>query len=171
MRRLDRVGAGARKVVGGGVRVITNVVTKGIAAAAPVGPTRKVKGRQISGGGLGYSIGGRQKKSGGEIVQAKSGIGVGKTQTAYGEQVTKGKKSVPWGHLVAGGTTDRYTGQTARINKKTGRVKVKSTGKLVRYTGRVRPVDFVARGYKAVKSQAEAAGIAEMEKQLTKLGG
>lgn len=166
--RLGALSKGVSRILGAGLRAEMKVIAAGIAAAAPRGDGRVVQHNQIDGGGLGNSIGMRQKKSRGEIVMAKVGIGVAKTQAAYGVPVSKGASSVPYGHLVAAGTSERFTGSKSRVNKKTGKVKLRQTGNPVQYRGRVIGNNFVERGYMATREAAEAAGLAKIEEGIRK---
>lgn len=166
-RKLGALSSGVGRILGAGLRAEMKVIAAGIAAAAPRGDGRVVHHNQIDGGGLGNSIGMRQKKSKGEIVMAKVGIGVSKTQAAYGVPVSKGASSVPYGHLVAAGTSERFTGERTSKGRK-GRIYRKSTGKAVQYRGRVIGNNFVERGYLATREAAEAAGIAKIEEGIRK---
>lgn len=166
-RKLAGLSSGVNRILGAGLRAEMKVIAAGIAAAAPRGEDRVVRHSEIRGGGLGHSIGQRQKKSRGAIVEAKVGIGVAKTQVGYGTQVSKGSSAVPYGHLVAKGTSERWTGERTSKGRK-GRIYRKKTGNAVMYRGRVKPNDFVERGFRATQGAAEAAGIAKIEEGIRK---
>lgn len=167
-KRLGRFAAEAVKIVGAGVRVATNALRDGIAAAAPVGPERVVRHNEIHGGGLGFSIGARMKRQRAEIVQAKAGIGVGKNQVGFGVQVSRGKNATPYGHFVALGTSERFTGE--RTSKgRSGRIYRKKTGNRVMARGRVLPRHFVEEGYDRSKGLADQRAFEEIGKRLQAL--
>lgn len=177
-KQLQQVADSAGKIVGAGIRAGINVERDGIAAAAPVYPTksrtsqqsRQVNHRTVLPGGLANSVGAVMvKQSRAHSAEAKAGPGVGKDQAAYGEQVGRGKQSVPYSHLTVLFLPQRFTGQKARLNKKTGRVKVKQTGNPVMNRGEVQFNPWVERGATAVAQQATNAVGETIDKKLKAL--
>lgn len=93
------------------------------------------------------SRGDRAKQS--QLQTAKAGIGVGKANKKARELtiVNRGRhKGVGVSarnlHWFALGTGDRFTGQTIRRNRKTGRSTVKATGNPRHFTGRIDKAKF-----------------------------
>lgn len=175
LQRLAALQTGSKKVVRRGVTAHLKVGERGIAAAANVfdhgSPrTRVVNNHYVDPGGLGASIGSRLNKPSAATIDGKVGMAVGKSPVPLGTQVQKGSKvAVRYGHLVILGTTARWTGSKARLNKKTGRVKVTATGSPVQYRGIGPAFHFVEEGYSRVASQADQAAYDVMEKDLRKI--
>ena len=146
------------------------VLAKAIQAAAPVGPTRRVRGRTIEGGALKRSVGSRIIRARGASTStlAKAGLNVGK-----GKAVAKGSKlraqnTAPHAHLVTLGTRDRWAGVKVIYRRQKGKPSLykgeKLTGKKIRFLGKVEPNDFVRRASAA----AEPAAIEAIRNRLLK---
>lgn len=137
-RELKLLERGIRKASRKAVNKGLTVLRRGVAAEAPVGES----------GFLKKSIGRRMEKSRGEEHSGKVGPGVGKRRK------DTGTNAAPHAHLVALGTTDRFTRRGAR-------------------RGRMPANDFVGRGFR--KTEAAAAdkttvSFAEaLQKELDKL--
>ena len=150
------------------IRAGMAVLAKAIAAAAPVGPTRRVKGRLIEGGALRRSVGSRVIRGRGAngVTRAKAGLNVGK-----GKAVTKGSNlrrqdTAPHASWVTVGTRDRWAGIKYIYRRQRGKNSIykgeKLTGKRVKFLGKVEPNDFVRRASAA----AEPAAIEAIRKRL-----
>lgn len=175
IRELESIGKAAGKVVGQAGRAGINTARDAIAAAAPVYPTksrvqrieRQVKGRTILPGGNQASVGAvMERATQAHEARAKAGPGVGKEQVPEGTQVTKGKSAVPYSHLTVLQLPQRFTGSTARVDKKTGRVKIKQTGKQVMNRGSVEFNPWVERASSAAQGAIEAAIVAKVEEGI-----
>ncbi len=139
--KLGRIGRAGPRLARAGINKGIKILAKAIQAAAPLGPTRKIRGVAVKPGALRASIGSRGVKAADKVAVAKAGIDVGKV---------KGSPITSHGHWVALGTAERETGSVrVRIGKiTTGR---KANGKKVRRTGRVTANAFVRRASTAAE--------------------
>lgn len=174
--RLANLATGGPSVLKAGINANLKVGAKGISAAANVfdhGKPREriVNHHYVDPGGLQASIGSRLDKGRGAIG-GKVGVGVAKTQVPAGSTVSKASKAaVSYGHFVTIGTGKRTTGAKRVWSKKQKLHMRKVTGNLQLNRGVSPPQPFVERGYEQVRSQAEQAATAAMEKRLRKLEG
>lgn len=172
VRELESVGLATGKIVGQAGRAGINVARDAIAGAAPEYPTksqvnrrdRKVNGQTIQPGGLANSVGAvMEKATSRNEAEAKTGPGVGKQQAPLGTQVGKGKTAVAYSHLTVLFVPQRFTGSKARLNKKTGRVKVTQTNTPPMNRGEVQFNPWVERAATAAQGAVEAAIVAKIE--------
>lgn len=166
--RLSTMGKGAVRAVRGAVRNGQKILQAGIEARAPKGKVRRVKGHEIQPGGLQASFGstfGRTKSDG--SFGAKTGLSVGKSRANEGEQIGRGKQSVPYGHLLTLGTTERFTGERTSKGRK-GRIYRKKTNNQVMYRGRVKPGAHIVQAAEATKGAAEAKMLESLEAAIAK---
>jgi HK97 gp10 family phage protein len=166
LHSLGRTGAGraSRKAIRAGLKV----VERAIKATAPVGPARRVKGRNIVGGTLRNAVGSRfitDRRANG-IDRAKVGLNVGKGRAPVKGSTLRKQDYAPHAHLVALGTQPRWAGVKYSYIRRKGKRGLynpkgdKLTGKRVRYTG-VMPANPFARW---AAEKVEGSATAEVRK-------
>lgn len=163
-RRMASIERGASAIAGRATYAAAGVYRDAIAEAAPVGPTRKVKGRTVAGGALRRSVG-RRRLTRGRDRAAGAKVGVNVTNK-------KGSaRRAPHGHLATLGTVQRFTGsirrRPSRRRRRTG-IRIEQTGNPRLNRGVMPPNDFVPRAVRASEAEAHAELLRVVDEEITR---